>query len=279
MKSSKRGFRGPKVQYFEHRHGIVNARKSLLRRTAPAMLAMMLLVGGVQGGLSVYRSYTSRTVSLHTTDVAGVSVQKELAVDSNKPKEPIEDKGLDNEIEKKIKTFPKSSKWSVAIRDLSSERMANVNTEQMHDSSDLYELFLLAPLESKLNSDSWKSRMGKMTTQACVETMIKQTEKDCGVLVGLRAEKFDDLSLYQTFILQPLIFLGGVFYSVSLLPEPFKTLTHFDPIYYMINTVRYSMLGSADVNPELCLGIIAIFAVGLFAVNYTLFNRGYKLRA
>lgn len=100
-----------------------------------------------------------------------------------------------------------------------------------------------------------------------------------GVLVGLRAEKFDDLSLYQTFILQPLIFLGGVFYSASLLPDTFETLTKINPIYYMINTVRYSMLGRADVNPWLALGVIGAFALGLFLVNYRLFNRGYKLRS
>lgn len=99
-----------------------------------------------------------------------------------------------------------------------------------------------------------------------------------GVLVGLRAEKFDDLSLYQTFILQPLIFLGGVFYSASLLPDTFEAITRFNPIYYMINTVRYSMLGKADVNVAWCLAVIALFAFGLFAVNYVLFKRGYKLR-
>lgn len=100
-----------------------------------------------------------------------------------------------------------------------------------------------------------------------------------GVFVGLRSEKFDDLSLYQTFILQPLIFLGGVFYSISLLPPLFATLTQFNPIYYMINTVRYSMLGSADVNPWLSLSIIGAFAIGLYALNYRLFKTGYKLRA
>lgn len=99
-----------------------------------------------------------------------------------------------------------------------------------------------------------------------------------GVLVGLRSEKFDDLSLYMTFILQPLIFLGGVFYSVSLLPPFFATITHFNPIYYMINTVRYSMLGKADVNMAISLGIIAIAGIILFFVNRRLFNSGYKLR-
>ncbi len=100
-----------------------------------------------------------------------------------------------------------------------------------------------------------------------------------GVLVGLWAEKFDDLSLYQTFILQPLIFLGGVFYSVSLLPEPFHTLTHFNPIYYMINTVRYGMLGQADVNSAISLGVIGAAAGSLCVLNYYLFKRGYKLRS
>jgi ABC-2 type transport system permease protein len=99
-----------------------------------------------------------------------------------------------------------------------------------------------------------------------------------GVLVGLRAEKFDDLSLYQDFILRPLIFLGGVFYSASLLPGIFETLTRFNPIYYMINTVRYSMLGEADVNIAVSLSLIIAAALALFAVNYRLFQRGYKLR-
>lgn len=100
-----------------------------------------------------------------------------------------------------------------------------------------------------------------------------------GVLVGLRSEKFDDLSLYQNFILQPLIFLGGVFYSASLLPDVFETITRFNPIYYMINTVRYSMLGEADVNIVISLSLIISAALILFAINYRLFKRGYKLRS
>ena len=100
-----------------------------------------------------------------------------------------------------------------------------------------------------------------------------------GVLVGLRSDTFDNLNFYQTFILQPLIFLGGVFYSASLLPPLFETLTRFNPVYYMINTLRYSMTGSADINPNLSLFIIAIAAIALFILNYKLFARGYKLRA
>ena len=100
-----------------------------------------------------------------------------------------------------------------------------------------------------------------------------------GVLIGLRAETFDNISFYQTFIIQPLIFLGGVFYSVSLLSEPFRTLTQFDPLFYMINTVRYSMLGSADVNPYLSLLIIFAVTLVVIGVNLHLFKKGYRLRS
>ncbi len=100
-----------------------------------------------------------------------------------------------------------------------------------------------------------------------------------GVLVGLRGETFDNISFYQTFVLQPLIFLGGIFYSVKLLPEPFKTLTHFDPMLYMINTVRYGMLGSADVNPYLSLLVISIATAALIGLNMHLFKKGYRLRS
>ena len=99
-----------------------------------------------------------------------------------------------------------------------------------------------------------------------------------GVLVGIRAEQFDDVSFYQTFILQPLIFLGGVFYSATLLPEPFQTLTYFDPVYYMIGLVRYGFLDYSDANVALSLTVLLAATTTLVAVNYRLFARGYRLR-
>jgi ABC-2 type transport system permease protein len=100
-----------------------------------------------------------------------------------------------------------------------------------------------------------------------------------GVLVGVRAEQFDDVSFAQTFVLQPLLFLGGVFYSASLLPEPFETLTQFNPIYYMINLVRYGFLGYSEANVAVSLGLLTLATLALFTVNHRLFARGYKLRA
>jgi ABC-2 type transport system permease protein len=100
-----------------------------------------------------------------------------------------------------------------------------------------------------------------------------------GVLVGVRAEQFDDVSFAQTFVLQPLIFLGGVFYSASLLDEPFESLTQFNPIYYMINLVRYGFLGYTEANVALSLVVLTAATAALFALNLRLFQTGYKLRA
>jgi ABC-2 type transport system permease protein len=100
-----------------------------------------------------------------------------------------------------------------------------------------------------------------------------------GVLIGVRAEQFDDVALAQQFVLTPLIFLGGVFYSASLLPEPFQTLTHFNPVYYMISLVRYGFLGYSETSIALSFIALAAATVALFAVNRRLFVSGYKLRA
>ena len=87
------------------------------------------------------------------------------------------------------------------------------------------------------------------------------------------------MSFAQTFVLTPLIFLGGVFYSASLLDEPFETLTQFNPIYYMINLVRYGFLGYTEANMALSLGLLTLATGALFTLNYRLFRTGYKLRA
>jgi ABC-2 type transport system permease protein len=100
-----------------------------------------------------------------------------------------------------------------------------------------------------------------------------------GVLIGVRAEQFDDVAFAQTFVLQPLIFLGGVFYSATLLPEPFQTLTHFNPIFYMINLVRYGFVGFTEVSIALSLLALTAATAALFLVNLRLFTTGYRLRA
>lgn len=100
-----------------------------------------------------------------------------------------------------------------------------------------------------------------------------------GVLIGVRAEQFDDVSFAQTFVLQPLIFLGGVFYSSALLPQPYETITHLNPVYYMINLVRYGFLDYTEASVALSLGLLTVAVGALFALNLRLFRTGYRLRA
>ena len=100
-----------------------------------------------------------------------------------------------------------------------------------------------------------------------------------GVLIGVRAEQFDDVAFAQTFVLTPLIFLGGVFYSAALLPEPYETLTHFNPIYYMINLVRYGFVGYTEIDIAFSLLALTAATAALFLVNLRLFSKGYRLRA
>jgi ABC-2 type transport system permease protein len=100
-----------------------------------------------------------------------------------------------------------------------------------------------------------------------------------GVLVGIRAEQFEDVSFVQTFVLTPLIFLGGVFYSAALLPQPFQSLTEFNPLYYMISLVRYGFLGIADIEVWISMLVLAVITFSLFLLNLRLFQRGYKLRS
>ena len=76
-----------------------------------------------------------------------------------------------------------------------------------------------------------------------------------------------------------MLFLGGTFYSVSLLPEPFYTATHLNPVFYMINLVRYGFLGISDVSPWPTLAVLFVITGALFALNVRLFKRGYRLRA
>jgi ABC-2 type transport system permease protein len=101
----------------------------------------------------------------------------------------------------------------------------------------------------------------------------------CGVLVGVRAEQFDDVALYQTFVLQPLIFLGGVFYGASLLPQPWQTLTKINPVYYMIALVRYGFIGYHDINIGLAFAFLVVVTAALFALNYRIFEQGRYLRS
>ena len=99
-----------------------------------------------------------------------------------------------------------------------------------------------------------------------------------GVLAALWAEKFEEINVFPTFIMLPLTFLGGVFYSVDRLPPPWRQVSLFNPIVYMVDTLRYGMLGQADFHWWIGLTILAALALTGTALAWVLLQRGYKLK-
>lgn len=99
-----------------------------------------------------------------------------------------------------------------------------------------------------------------------------------GFLNGMFAKKFDDISIVPTFILTPLTYLGGIFYSIKLLPEFWQGVSHINPILYMINAFRYGFLGITDISLTVSYAIIVLFIVALFMINLKLLNSGFGIR-
>lgn len=99
-----------------------------------------------------------------------------------------------------------------------------------------------------------------------------------GFVNAIFAKKFDDISIIPTFVLTPLTYLGGVFYSISLLPEFWQNVSLGNPILYMVNAFRYGILGVSDIRIGTAYLIVGTFVVGLFTLNLTLLNRGVGIR-
>ena len=99
-----------------------------------------------------------------------------------------------------------------------------------------------------------------------------------GLIAGLWADKFDQMAVFQNFIIVPLTFLSGVFYSISSLPPFWQSLSHLNPFFYMIDGFRYGFFGQSDASPWLSFAIVgsAWLATGAVAVN--LLRTGYKIR-
>lgn len=99
-----------------------------------------------------------------------------------------------------------------------------------------------------------------------------------GIIAGLWADKFDQLAAFQNFIIMPLTFLSGVFYSIHSLPDFWQTLSHINPFFYMIDGFRYGFFGRADVSVWLSLAVTAGSFICLSALTLSLLKSGYKLR-
>lgn len=99
-----------------------------------------------------------------------------------------------------------------------------------------------------------------------------------GLVNGILSKKFDDISIMTTFILTPLTYLGGVFYSISFLPEFWQIVSKLNPILYMVNGFRYGFLGISDVNVLFSFIMILVFTIILFIVNIVLLKKGVGLK-
>lgn len=99
-----------------------------------------------------------------------------------------------------------------------------------------------------------------------------------GFINALYANSFDDIAIIPTFVLTPLIYLGGVFYSVDLLPDFGRLVSSLNPVFYMVNTFRYGILGTSDVEISWALFMLAFFMLALFIAAILLLRRGTGLR-
>jgi ABC-2 type transport system permease protein len=100
-----------------------------------------------------------------------------------------------------------------------------------------------------------------------------------GFVNAVYAKKFDDIALVPTFVLTPLTYLGGVFYSVNQLGTPWRELSHANPILYMVNAFRYGLLGISDISMTVAYVVMIGFAVALTAIGLSLLDRGVGLRS
>ena len=100
-----------------------------------------------------------------------------------------------------------------------------------------------------------------------------------GFINAMLANSFDDISIVPTFILTPLTYLGGVFYSISLLPDFWQGVSQLNPILYMVSTFRYGILGASDIDIYTALAVIIVFTVTLFAIALNMLNKGKGIRS
>jgi ABC-2 type transport system permease protein len=99
-----------------------------------------------------------------------------------------------------------------------------------------------------------------------------------GLIAGLWAEKFDQLAAFQNFVVMPMTFLSGVFYSIHSLPPFWQQVSHLNPFFYMIDGFRYGFFGVSDVSPWLSLGLVGGAYVLVAALALHLLRIGYKIR-
>ncbi len=100
-----------------------------------------------------------------------------------------------------------------------------------------------------------------------------------GIIAAILAQKFDQMAAITNFVITPLSFLSGTFYSVEVLPEPMQVMSHFNPMFYLIDGFRFGVLGASDANPWLGLCVATALVVGLGTLAWSWFRSGFRLKS
>lgn len=99
-----------------------------------------------------------------------------------------------------------------------------------------------------------------------------------GIIAGIWANRFDQMAAFQNFVIMPLTFLSGVFYSIHSLPSIWQSVSKFNPFFYMIDGFRYGFFGKGDISPWVSLAVVSAFLVVLVLLSLKMLKSGYKLR-
>lgn len=184
MKISLKALKRTKKVYYYNRAGVLDKKVTSKVRAASSLAVAVFMIAGV-GSISKYAiSYVQ-----DNRQAAGVQRQA-VAIDTTKKseeedklknaeKKAREDEELSKAIKSKLKNIPGGQKWSVYVRDVNSDRMANVNSDSLMDAAGFENLLVTVPLESKQPADKWNYRAGKSTIVKCVEEMIRSSDDTC----------------------------------------------------------------------------------------------------
>jgi ABC-2 type transport system permease protein len=113
----------------------------------------------------------------------------------------------------------------------------------------------------------------------CIVIMTSMLFSIAGFINAVYARNFDDISIIPTFVLTPLTYLGGVFYSINLLSDFWQTVSLANPVLYMVNGFRYGILGVSDINPFVSFSLIVIFIAAMYYIAYQLLKNGVGIRS
>lgn len=109
--------------------------------------------------------------------------------------------------------------------------------------------------------------------------LVSATFSLFGLVIGIWADNFEQVSIFPTFLITPLAFLGGIFYSVNMLPPFASTLSHVNPFFYMMNGVRYGFYGVSDIHPWTAFLVVAVIFALLMWACWNIFRTGYKIKS